>query len=185
MPANLVRYLELLEIIRAMYNKYDTKSFIVNTLMSPVYGFCRRDANRLYFDALNFFYSDNEIKQSAWQNIYAEHLENLAYYAIEKDDLDVARRCFIDAANMRGVGKEQKNEIPPEMLARPVVIYSIDAAKVGIPKASRPELAQFIDNLPEISERERVRVKRDAGVFETTLFEDLITNDEETGDVKD
>ena len=185
MPANMVRYLEIIEIIRAMYSKYETKSFIINTLMTPVYGFCRRDANRLYYDSLNFFFADNDVKQKAWQNIYAEHLENLAYYALERDELDIARRCFMDAANMRGVNKDEKNEIPAEMLNRPVIIYSIDPEKVGIPQASRRELAQFIDNLPEISERERVRVKRDAGVIETTLFEDIITNDSKPDDAKD
>jgi len=181
----MVRYLEIIEIIRAMYSKYETKSFIVNTLMTPVYGFCRRDANRLYYDSLNFFFADNDVKQKAWQNVYADHIDNLAYYALERDEIEVARRCFMDAANLRGVGKDEKSEIPPEMLNRPVIIYTIDASKVGIPQASRRELAEFIDNLPEISERERVRVKRDAGVIETTLFEDIITNDSKSDDVKD
>lgn len=174
LPDDLVVYLELLEVVRSLYNKYETKNFIIKTLMSPVYGLSRYLAHRLYVDSINFFYADNEVKQKAWEKVYADHLDNLAYYALEKDDIETARRCFLDAAKLRGVGREEKADIPEEMLNRPVVIYTIDAARAGIPAASRRELAEFIDNIPEISERERVRVKKDAGVIETTLFEDIV-----------
>lgn len=166
--------MELIELVRGMYSKYETKGFIVNTLMAEPYGLSRVRATRLYYDTLSFFYSDNNVKQKAWENIYATHLDNLAYYALEKDDIETARRCFLDAAKMRGVGREEKVDIPEEMLNRPVIIYSIDPAKAGIQPASRRELSDFIDNLPEISERERVRIKKDAGVIETTLFEETI-----------
>jgi hypothetical protein len=177
MPENLVAYLELLELVRGLYSKYETRDFIINTLMSPAYGMSRQRSLQIYYDMLNFFYSDNAVKQKAWENIYADHLDKLAYYALDKEDIETARKCFNDAAKYRGVGQLEKNEIPPEMLQRPVIIYTINPEKVGIPAASRRELSEFIDNLPEISERERVRVKRDAGVFETTLFEDLVSND--------
>lgn len=176
MSDDLVIYMELLEMVRSMYSKYETKDFIVTTLMGKPYELSRLRATRLYYDSLCFFYSDNEVKQKTWENIYAEHLDKLAYYAIEKDDIETARRCFIDAAKMRGVGREEKAELPVEMFNRPVVIYTIDPEKAGIEPASRRELAHFIDNLPEISERERVRIKKDAGVIETTLFEDIIDN---------
>jgi len=179
LPNDVVIYLELLEMVRSMYSKYETKNFIINTLMAPVYELSRKLATQLYFDALNFFYSDNSVKQKAWENIYADHMEKLAYYAIERDEIENARRCFMDAAKLRGVGREERSEIPQEMLNRPVIIYTLDPEKVGLPMASRKELAEFIDNIPEISERERVRVKRDAGVIETTLFEEIVNEDKE------
>lgn len=176
MPNDVVLYLEMLELVRSMYSKYETKNIIIKTLTSPVYGLSREKALTIYYDSLNFFFADNNVKQKAWESIYADHLDNMALFAIEKEDLDTARKCFLDAAKLRGVGRIEKSEIPQEMLTRPVIIYTIDPEKLGIPQASRKELAEFIDNLP-ISERERVRVKRDAGVFETTLFEDMINND--------
>ena len=142
--------------------------------MGPPYNIARIKANRLYYDSLNFFFSDNEVKQKAWETVYATHLDNLAYFAIETNDIDTARRCFLDAAKMRGVGREEKAELPEEMFNRPVVIYTLDPKKVGIEPASRRELGHFIDNLPDISERERIRVKKDAGIIETTLFEETI-----------
>lgn len=174
MPSKLVVYLDLLDMVRGMYAKYETKAFIVNLLMAPPYSLTRYFATRVYHETLNFFYCDNDVKQKAWQNIYANHLDNLAYYAIEKDDIDTARACFMDAAKLRGVGREEKTEMPPEMYNRPVIIYTIDAVKAGIKEASRKELAEFIDAIPEISERERVRITKDAGISDITLFEEIV-----------
>lgn len=172
MPDDLVIYMELLEMVRSMYNKYETKPFIIRTLTSPAYGISKYMANQLYYDALNFFYADNDVKQKAWEKIYAQHLDNLAYYALEMNDLETSRRCFIDAAKLRGAGRDEKSEMPAEMFARPVVIYSMDAGKAGLPSVDRKQLASFIDALPEISEKERVRIKKDAGLEEIKLFED-------------
>lgn len=166
-------YMELIEMIRSMYSKYETKNFIVNTLISETYGLSRYQANSLYYDALNFFYADNSVKQKAWENIYANHLDNLAYLAIEKDDIDTARKCFVEAAKLRGAGNEQGKEIPAEMLSKPVVIYTIDTERVGIPQVDRKQLAKFIDDIPEISERERVRLQKDAGITDVQLFDEI------------
>ncbi len=155
-----------------MYSKYETKNFIINTLTSDVYGISRYMAIQLFHDALNFFYSDNNVKQVAWENIYANHLDNLAYLALEKDDIETARKCFIDAAKLRGVGSQKNKEIPKEYFSKPIIIYTLEPSDVGLPKTSKKELAEFIDNLPEISERERVRLSKDAGITDVTLFDD-------------
>lgn len=180
LPDKLVIYLELLEVVRAMYNKYETKSFILNMLMSPVYGLTRKRATQLFYDALNFFYADNQVKQKAWENIYADHMDRLAYYAIARDEIENARRCFKDAALFRNVGRDEKTTVPDEMKQRPVVIYTMDPEKVGLPVANRKQLAEFIDNIPEISERERVRIKRDGGVTEVKLFDDFIDEENQS-----
>jgi len=174
MPNDLVLFLELLEIARSLYNKYESRDFIVKTLMSPVYGLSRYLATQVYFDALNFFYADNSVKQQAWANIYADHMDRLALYAIERDEIENARRCFKDAATFRGVGSDELADIPDHMKQRPIIIYSMDPAKVGLPSASRKELSGFIDNIPEISERERVRIKAESGVTDVSLFEDFL-----------
>lgn len=179
MPDDLVLYLEMMEVVRALYSKYETKPFIINLMMSKPYELSRFHANRLFYDSLNFFYADNDVKQKAWENIYATHLDNIAYYAIEKDDLETAQRCFIEAAKLRGVGRDEKSEVPAEMYNRPVIIYTIDPSKVGIKPANRKELADFIDNIPDISERERVRLTRDAGITEVTLFEEIFDENKE------
>jgi hypothetical protein len=179
---DLVKYMELLDLVRSMYAKYEVKSFIVNTLMNQPYNLSRYMATQLYYDAINFFYADNKVKQKAWENVYAEHLEKLAYYALETDDLETARKCFMDAAKMRGVGNEERAQVPKEMHQKPIIIYTVDPRKVGIQPANKNELAKFIDEIPEISERERVRLQREAGITDVTLFEEIKNEDEKDSD---
>ena len=90
-----------------MYSKYETKTVIINTLMSPVYKLSRQQANKLFVDSLNYFYSDNKIKSDAWRQIYANKLEDLSAYALACDDIAQSRRCLNDAAKMRGVFDEK------------------------------------------------------------------------------
>lgn len=179
MPAEIVRQLELMELVRSMYSKYETKAMIINTLMSPVYGISRNMANKIFVDALNFFYSDNKIKSDAWRQIYANKLEDLAAYALACDDISQSRRCLTEAAKMRGVFDEKVQDIPDEMRQRPVIIYTINPEQLGLPRVNRQELAKMIDEIPDINDSDRKRVKRDAGVFEFQLFEESNETDQD------
>ena len=53
---------------------------------------------------------------------------------------------------------------------------------IGIPSIDRKLLAQQIDNIPDISERDRERLKRDAGIIETSFEEMLDDTQEKTQD---
>lgn len=178
-PAEAVRQIELMEVVRSMYSKYETKTMIINTLMSPVYGVSRNMANKIFVDALNYFYSDNKIKSEAWRQIYANKLEDLAAYALACDDIAQSRRCLKDAAQMRGVFDEKVQEIPDELRQRPIVIYTINPEQLGLARANRQELAKMIDEIPDINDSDRKRVKRDAGVFEFQLFEETNETDQD------
>lgn len=179
LPAEVVRHLELMELVRSMYSKYETKTVIINTLMSPVYRLSRQQANKLFVDSLNYFYSDNKIKSDAWRQIYANKLEDLSAYALACDDIAQSRRCLNDAAKMRGVFDEKVQEIPDELRQRPVVIYTLNPEQLGLARANRSELAKLIDEMPDISDSDRQRVKRDASAFDFTLFEENNETDQD------
>lgn len=179
LPAEVVRHLELMELVRSMYSKYETKTVIINTLMSPVYKLSRQQANKLFVDSLNYFYSDNKIKSDAWRQIYANKLEDLSAYALACDDIAQSRRCLNDAAKMRGVFDEKVQEIPDELRQRPVVIYTLNPEQLGLARANRSELAKLIDEMPDISDSDRQRVKRDASAFDFTLFEENNETDQD------
>lgn len=174
LPPDAIRYLEMLELVRSMYSKYEERDVILKTLMSPAYGMSRTAANKIIADSLNYFYANNEIKVEAWKNIYAGHMEKLALYSIALDDIETARRCYLEAAKLRGVFDEKPPELPKDFFTRPVVIYTIKPEQVGIDRANRVELAKMIDEMPELSPSDRRELKRDASVFdEFTLFEDI------------
>lgn len=162
LPEELVVYMSHLELVRSMYDKYQSKNAIIKVLRSPVYGYTEYMARKIFAEALNFFYADNAVKREAWGNIYADKLDNLALLAIESDDWEGARRCFADAAKLR-MTDEDKNEIPDELLDRRPVFYTLNPEDVGLPgKVNRHKLARWIDSLPDIDQADRKRIHRDA-----------------------
>lgn len=158
----LVTYLSHLELVRSLYDKYESKTAILKVLKSTVYGYSDYAARKIFADALNFFYSDNSVKREVWGNIYADKLDNLALLAIEADDWESARRCFLDAAKIR-MGNDDTNTIPAELLDRRPVFYTLNPEDVGLPnKVNRHKLARWIDDLPDIDSDARNRIHRDA-----------------------
>ena len=54
---------------------------------------------------------------------------------------------------------------------------------VGIQSVDRLQLAAQIDNIPDIAEKERVRLKRDAQIIEVDFIEMLDDQKEKTKDI--
>lgn len=161
MSRELVEYLTLLETVRALYDKYRTKKFIVELLLKPPYELSRYLALKIYHDALNFFYSSNPVKREAWANIIADKLEKLAELSIADNNFDNAFKCYTKVADLR-MGKENQVEIPLELRDRRPVFYTINPADLKLPPVNRRKLAQFIDGLTDIPQEERFRLHRDA-----------------------
>lgn len=176
LPEKVVKYYEQVDFIRCLYNKYESKSYIINAVTLQWPKLSKYQATQLYFDTLNFFNLDNTVKVEAWANIYADRLDNMARICHEMDDFETERRCIMDAATLRGVGKDKPNQIPDELLDRRPVFFTVRARELGIPEVNRNDLASFIDKL-DISERERLKVRREA-MIEDVPFE-LVKNDEE------
>lgn len=171
LPAEMVEYLEQIETVRSLYAKYESKTFIIKTLKTT-YKVSDYIANKLYSDSLNFFYANNQVKVEAWANIYAEKLENAALAAWNLNDYETYGKLIVEASKMRGVGKEKPQEIPKDFYTRPYVVYSLNPEDVGLTRANRKELAAFIDNIPEINNKQRERLKRDANVTDIKIFDD-------------
>lgn len=174
LPARMVEYYEQIDFIRCLYNKYESKSFIINAVTKQWPKMSKYFATQLYFETLNFFNLDNTVKVEAWANIYADRLDNMARICHEMNDFETERRCIMDAATLRGVGKDKPNQIPDELLDRRPVFYTIKIRDVGVPEANKHDLAAFIDKL-DLTDREKAKVRREA-MIEDTPFE--LVNDE-------
>jgi len=179
LPAPMVEYFEQIDYIRGLYLRWQSKPFIINAVALKYPQMTKYKIARLYNETLNFFYLDNDVKVEAWRNIYAERLDNLAALAAEMNDLEQARRCLVDAAEIRGVTKDQPPQLPADLLDRRPVFYTMDIQKLGIPKIPRTRLAEYIDKL-DLTDLEKSKFKREAMV-EDAPFE-LILEDEEAQD---
>ena len=185
-PDELVEYLQALEMVRAMYDKYSQKKFIIKTLQLPPYSLTEYKAGKLFNEAINFFYANNEIKREAWAQVYADKLDKIAMLAIESNDFQTAQKCTMDAAKLR-MGEKAVQNIPRQLLERRPIFYTIKAKDVGLPEANRSKLASWIDALEDIPIEDRMRIHRDAltdkakgNVFEADItdipFIDVETN---------
>jgi len=173
LPTHLVEYYEQIDFIRSLYNKWQSKNYIINAVALKWPKISKYQVAILYNDTLNFFNLDNKVKVEAWAQIYADKLDNMSILALEMNDLETARRCVADAAAMRGVGKEKPMEVPSEFYEIRPVLYTMRLKDIGMQETNRIELAEFIDHL-DITEREKVKVRRDAQVEEVpfVLFQE-------------
>jgi len=86
------------------------------------------------------------------------------------DDARKVVQMIKDIGEMREVHIEDKSDLAEELFQAPVVIYSINPEDLGLPKANRQKLAQMIDNLPELTEKERIRIKQEAQILPLKVF---------------
>lgn len=184
-------YFDLMRVVRGFHarmmmpggNRIVTKAGIIKILKSDAYGLSDWMARQVYTDALNFFYSEEGVTTRAWSNLYAERLDKLANLAASMGKLKEAKSLITEAAKLRGCYDEAAPEIPQELLdAAPVTIYTADPESMGAPKADRKELENFIDNIPDIPEISRIRVKEDAGIRKRNLYNRMIEDIKEFGD---
>ncbi len=161
---------EQVEFIRELFANYSSKTQIIDRIRQKWSTLRPYEAERLFNEVVNFYYvNNNEVKTEAWKNIYAERLDNLFLLCFNTNDFETARRCLIDAANLRGVNKEKPQQIPVEILDRRPILYSIKITDLGLTAANRNELAAEIDNY-EIPEKDKLRLRRDA-MIEDIIFE--------------
>lgn len=155
---------EQVEFVRELFACYSSKAQIIERIMQKWNMIRPFEAERLFNEVVNFYYmSNNEVKTEAWKNIYAERLDNLFLLCFNTNDFETARRCLIDAAELRGVNKDKPQQIPAEILDRRPILYSIKITDLGLSGVNRNDLASLIDNL-DISEKEKLRLRRDAQI---------------------
>lgn len=177
-PQHIVDYLHLLDKIRGMrlrIDQFGSKDIIVKELMLTE-NLSRYKAGKIYDEAIEYFYSDTTISKTAWRNVYADMMDKMINVAAQLvrdiQGAEKVAKMAKEAAVLRGVDLPDKEEMPKDLDKRPFVVYSTDAEMLGLPKANRTRLAQMIDALPDLSEKERIRIKSEAQILPIKVFLD-------------
>jgi len=169
LPDHLKRHFEMLDFIRTLHNKLNSRSYIISMVRTKWKELTYDMAVKLYYKSLNFFNCDNGVKKETWGNIYADQLDTIASLALERGQLDIAGKYRIEAARLRGVGRDEPAQVPPELLDRRPVLYTFSFSDIGLQPANRRELGSLIDSL-DVSESQKLRLKNDARI-ENVEFE--------------
>ena len=180
------RYYDLMEMVRGLRarvkinDKLVTKAGIIRLLKSQPYGLTDYMARRVYTDAINFFWAQDEVRPRAFSNLYAERLENWANLLFIQGKPREALRYIKLAAELRGCFDEQAPEIPDELLnQQPTIIYTTDRRDLGLPATNRRQVEKLIDAIPEIPELVRDSLKEDANISKFQLKKRLLHDIEE------
>ncbi len=167
-PVHIVAYLDLLDMVRGMFlriDKWGSKESIVKHLMT-VKKLSRYKAMQVCDEAQEYFYCDSKISKAAWKNIYADKMEKMINFAMltvkDVNDAQKVVKMLLDVSVLRGVNEEDKEELPAEMFQAPFVVYTWDTEALEMPKVNRQRLAEMIDAYPELTEKEKIRIKQEA-----------------------
>lgn len=175
-PTHIVQYLELLDKVRAMFlriDKFGSKEIIVKHLMT-VDKLSRYKAMQVCDEAQEYFYCDSQVSKAAWKNIYADKMEKMINFAMQtvKDVNDAQKvvKMLLDASVLRGLNEEDKEVIPDHFYEKPINLMSYDARIFEFGETNRQALDKFIDTLPELTEREKIRIKQEALLLPLKIF---------------
>jgi hypothetical protein len=177
-------YFELLSEINGISRKGSSNA--INYLKN-VKGLSDFVARQVFWDSCNLFYKDIKIEKKSLRNLLLEKLMFTLDYLIEtvKDEkgADVIKNTIIQIAELAGLNKEEPPVIPPELYAKYIKYYSLSSEDINLPSIDRKMLAAKIDAIEEISEKEKLRLKRDATTIDVD-FEDFIDDVKEKAEEK-
>lgn len=177
-------YFSLMDLVRGLRarlrfgnGKVVTRAAIIKILQTQ-YGLKMTQSYRLYNDAINFFYHDTGVTTEAFRNLYAERLEKAASAAEALGDLELFHKMIMSAAKLRGCFERQEKPIPDELITpSQTIIYTTRREDLGLPAIDRAELRRLIEEeIPEIPEQARERVKMDAGLAKFDLRQRLLND---------
>lgn len=175
-PVAVVDYLQMLDKIRGMLVRIDdfgsTESIVKHLIL--VDGLSRYKAAKLVDETREYFFRDSTVSKNAWRNIYADKMDMMINFSMQiaKDVNDAAKvvKMIVDTVNVRDVNGIEKEVLPEELFQPPFVVYTADAELLGMPKVDRQKLSKMIDKFPELTEKERIHIKREAMVLPVKIF---------------
>ncbi len=175
-------YYNALYALVGIHRKYG-KDNAIAFLMHPPFNVERSRARRMYAEALNLFYLNDTVENDAYRNIIFDNLQKAALAVLQNatsaKDMEVYGNLQTQAWKVKLLDKPdpEKVQLPAD---KPVKVYDLDPAAVGLPSANRNELGRQIDAI-DLPEREKTRLRRDANIEDIDFEEMLDDTQEKTG----
>lgn len=180
-----LNYYNALYALIGIQRKYG-KDNAISFLMHEPFQVKRARAREMYNEAINLFYADDSIENNAHRNLMFDNLQKAAQVVLTtartSKDMDVYGNLLTQAAKIKQLDRPDP-EKRQAVKDKNIKIYMLDTQAVGIPQVDRQQLAAQIDSIQDISERERVRIKRDANVIDVDIIEMLDDQEAKTKDI--
>ena len=173
-------YYNALYALVGIHRKYG-KDNAVAFLMHPPFNLPQGRARKMYAEALNLFYLNDTVENEAYRSMLFDNLQKAALAvlqnATDSKDMEVYGRLLKQAADIKQLDKPDPVKLK-DIDTKTIKVYDLDPASVGLDAANRSVLGRQIDQMQDIPEREKTRLRRDAGI-EDIDFEEMLDDQEE------
>jgi hypothetical protein len=174
-------YLNVLHILNSMSRKFG-KDKAIKFVTMPPFEIAPARARSMFDEAINLFFSTDNIERQAHRNKMFDDVEKAAQLALSTaknhKDLEVYGKLKELAYKVKGLHLPDPVKVPEGLYQRNIKIYSLNPETIGIDPIDRNELAALIDGIDEISTKDKKRLKRDASI-ETINFIEMYGDQEE------
>ena len=163
-PPKLAAYMMALERIWGMYRRsfdFPNKEAIIKHLVI-VDKLQRYQALKLVNDAMNYFSTESSLPKSTWRELIADKMLRAFTAAIRlsktaKDFKDAAG-ILKEMATVLQLDKEEKMDMEEDLMKQ-IQVLTTDISLFGEVKEDRRAIAEFIDALPDVSEKVKEAAK--------------------------
>ncbi|MDP2401054.1 MAG: hypothetical protein Q8M66_03670 [Actinomycetota bacterium] len=177
-PAKVQEYILHLDRAIELF-RYDGNVTRCASKIAREFGICFNSARSRLYDAINMFHLNNTVKNEAWDQYYADKLENLAQLAVQSNDWKTAEKIYMSAHRLRTA--RESDGIDPQLLAPPTLLMTNDISIVDLNverrdmrklsrKYTEMEYYRMINGLP-IEKEDRDRLMRDAEISDAEFVE--------------
>ena len=139
----------------------------------------------MYAEALNLFYLNDTVENDAYRSILFDNLQKAALAVLQNatsaKDMEVYGNLLVQAAKVKQLDKPDPVKLK-QVDEKHFKVYDLSPESVGLPSANRTSLARQIDQMQDLSEGEKVRLRRDANVEDINFEEMLDDTQEKTKD---
>jgi hypothetical protein len=181
-PVELQQYIRDMEKVLEIreQKKSDNITRLARELVKCRKDLSERTAKQRVYDAYNFFHVDDSISSAAWDNVYADKMEDFAKLCIAEGKTETALKAFRDAYRYRqnAAGKIDPGAFKPVIY---IIHNKIRAEDLGYQKKSLHRIAskakagayvKMIQGLP-VDDKEKQRMINDAGLGDYADYEDV------------
>lgn len=173
-------YYNALFAVVGITRKYG-KDRAISMLMHEPFNCSRPRAREMYYEAVNLFYLDDTIEPAAHRNMIFDSLMKAAQAVLlsstSAKDMEVYGNLLTQAWKVKQLDKPDK-VMRQEIKEKDIKIYTLDSNLIGVPSIDRNVLAKQIDSIPDITENDRSRLKRDAMAVDIN-FEEILDDTQE------
>lgn len=164
LDSGLQTYIDQLGAVRQALEKYRSQDEIMRMLRIAYPTLSVLGCRQIYVDAINFFYTDLKLKKKALRSLLSSRLDTLFILAVERNELENARRIIQTQAEIMqlDIPEEPEGDLDPLRKDSRPIIFTPDPKVLGL--TSKVNIQVLKRKMKEwgLTKGEEERVTRDA-----------------------